>query len=102
MLALCLMLSGTYYARNYAGIIGASLYIASYILRHIEYRDLLSLVIIISISYLHLPVRHWRACTEGRACRRCLYIKYNLRGEANTVQNSIQYEVKPRFLAICH
>ena len=25
MLALCLMLSGTYYARNYAGIIGASL-----------------------------------------------------------------------------
>ena len=25
MLALCLMLSGTYYAQNYAGIIGASL-----------------------------------------------------------------------------
>ena len=27
MLALCLMLSGTYYARNYAGMIGASLLI---------------------------------------------------------------------------
>ena len=27
MLALCLMLLGTYYAQNYAGIIGQSLYI---------------------------------------------------------------------------
>ena len=30
MLALCLMLSATYYAQNYAGIIGASLGPASY------------------------------------------------------------------------
>ena len=29
MLALCLMLLGTYYAQNYAGIIGRSLYIIS-------------------------------------------------------------------------
>ena len=38
MLALCSMLSVTYYAQNYAGIIGWSLAAAASVARHIHWR----------------------------------------------------------------
>ena len=37
MLALCLMLSGTYYAKNYAGIIGRGLSIKTYWIVGVDY-----------------------------------------------------------------
>ena len=45
MLALCLMLLGTYYAQNYAGIIGRSLQ-PTHSLRHGILEVLLSLVLV--------------------------------------------------------
>ena len=38
MLALCLMLSGTYYAKNYAGIIGRGLFVIVTVIRYVIVR----------------------------------------------------------------